>query len=202
MDARRAPSGSARTVRSPTPSSRAATPARRSGSCASRRRAAARSTSINASTCIVLPRPMSSARHAPRPSDDKRCSQRTPACWYGRSVALSASPGSTRASASGRRSPSSVSASQGPATMRDQSGAAESTTPFAQDVRAGEHPHGFGERQAGGRGRLLNRSKLVEHARELLSIDLDPASANEVEAVGSGEQLSRSRPRSAARRRA
>ena len=32
-------------------------------------------------TCIVLPSPMSSARHAPRPSRERRWSQRTPTCW-------------------------------------------------------------------------------------------------------------------------
>ena len=46
----------------------------------SSRVARARITSSSASTCIVLPRPMSSARHAPRPRLESRCSHRTPAC--------------------------------------------------------------------------------------------------------------------------
>ncbi len=46
----------------------------------SSRAALFRNTSRSASTCIVLPRPMSSARHAPRPRLVSRCSQRTPAC--------------------------------------------------------------------------------------------------------------------------
>ena len=40
----------------------------------------ARITSKSASTCIVLPRPMSSARQAPKPRLESRCSHRTPAC--------------------------------------------------------------------------------------------------------------------------
>jgi len=40
-----------------------------------------RSTRRRARTWIVLPRPMSSARQAPRPSRERRWSHRTPTCW-------------------------------------------------------------------------------------------------------------------------
>jgi hypothetical protein len=106
-----------------------------------RSRPVALARSSSASTWIVLPRPMSSARQAPRPSDESRCSQRTPACWYGRSVAFSASPGSTRASRLGMAQASSVSASHGPATTRDQSAAASMRRrPRRARRRAGASP--------------------------------------------------------------
>jgi NAD(P) transhydrogenase len=42
--------------------------------------AMSQATSSSANTCIVLPSPISSARQAPRPSVESRCSHRTPAC--------------------------------------------------------------------------------------------------------------------------
>ncbi len=78
-------------------------------------------TSSSASTWMVLPRPMSSARQAPRPSFASRYSQRTPTCWYGRSTPCNSPPGSTCANPCGLRSPCNVSASQGPATTCVQS---------------------------------------------------------------------------------
>ena len=57
-----------------------------------------------ASSCAVLPNPMSSARQAPRPSRPRNDSQATPRSWYGRSwpskpagVATAADPGVERA---------------------------------------------------------------------------------------------------------
>ncbi len=45
--------------------------------------------SITASACSVLPRPMSSARQAPRPADASRIAHSKPSSWYGRSCACS-----------------------------------------------------------------------------------------------------------------
>ncbi len=88
----------------------------KAGSSRLRRRA-----SRKASTCTVLPRPMSSARQAPRPRRAAKESQRAPTSWYGRSPVRSSSPGSAPASASGLRRPESAWASHGPAWTCDHS---------------------------------------------------------------------------------
>ena len=187
-DARRAPSASARSVRSPPPSSRAATPARRAGWCAaSPRPSPARSTSINASTCIVLPRPMSSARQAPRP---RRREQMQPP--HAR-LLIGAQRRLERVARIESRQRVGI-AKAGERRRQPRSG--DDARPVgrgrphdvAGDVRAGEQPHRFGEREAALGGRRLHRSELVEHAVELLAIDFDPASADEVKAVRCGEQ--------------
>ena len=74
-----------------------------------------------ARTCKVFPRPMSSARHVPRPSPAANESHRTPTSWYGRSSARSSEPGRSFPNPSGLRRPARASASQGPALTRDQS---------------------------------------------------------------------------------
>ena len=51
-----------------------------------RRASTPRSASTLAMSWAVLPRPMSSARQAPRPSRPRNASQPTPRCWYGRSA--------------------------------------------------------------------------------------------------------------------
>ena len=78
----------------------------------------------------------------------------------------SVAPGSTRASPSGRRRPCSVSASQGPATTRDQSGSASAAAPSLGDVGAGEHAHGLGEGEAAvGRAAARPRGTVHHPAR-------------------------------------
>ena len=57
----------------------------------------------SARTWIVLPSPMSSARHAPSPRLDNSHNQPRPVSWYGRKVPRSASPSWTCARFSGLR---------------------------------------------------------------------------------------------------
>ena len=54
-----------------------------------------RSCNNNAMTCMVLPSPMSSAKHPPSPSWLKKWSQDNPLTWYGRSVPTKVPGGST-----------------------------------------------------------------------------------------------------------
>ena len=73
----------------------------------------------SAMTWMVLPRPMSSARQPPRPSERSHHSQRTPALLVGAQLGLQARrPDRPRPAPRGCAGPSSTLASQGPGTTR------------------------------------------------------------------------------------
>ena len=78
----RAPAAPARTGPPPAASCRPATSGRPAGSA----RPSGGSPASRASSCTVLPSPMSSASTPPSPSDCRKASQASPRCWYGRSV--------------------------------------------------------------------------------------------------------------------
>ena len=101
----------------------------------------------------------------------------------------SSRPGSTFASSSGERSPLRVSASHGPATTRDQSGSALFAAAVLRDVRAGEHPHGLGEREPTLRREPFGLLEATHHPLEPFAIDLDPLAADEREPVCAGQDL-------------
>ena len=131
---------------------------------------------------------MSSARQAPRPSFASRYSQRVPASWYGRSVACSASPGSTRASPSGCRSDCSVSASHGPATTRDHVRVGLRRRRVAGHVRARDEAHGLGEAQPVLVRRAARRLEPFESVAQPRRVDRHPAAADQGEALRPAQQ--------------
>ena len=83
-----------------------------------------RSIDSTPSTWIVLPSPMSSARHAPSPRLRSSHSHCTPVFWYGRSRARSPAPASISARIFGERRASSCARSHLPATTCDHCGRA------------------------------------------------------------------------------
>ncbi len=88
----------------------------------------------------------------------------------------------------GSRRPASVFASHGPATTRDQSGAAAATMSPGTCAPARRRIASPKDSPSCCSGRL-HGAELVEHLPESFAIDLDPASAHQVKAVRRGEQL-------------
>ena len=116
------------------------------------------STSSSASTCIVLPRPMSSARQAPRPS---RRQEVQPAH-------ADLLVGAQRGAGAPRRGRSAPAPRGGevlerlgqPAAgddARPVASGASAAAPLGRDVRAGQHAHRLGEGEPALRGRPLDR---------------------------------------------
>ena len=103
----------------------------------------------SASTWIVLPSPMSSARQAPSPRLDRNHSQLTPVSWYGRKVAFRSSPG--WACCEVLRDCAGRPALAQPLARRGRTTTARSASRVAvvgQVLgRAGQQPHAFDERE-------------------------------------------------------
>ena len=147
--------------------------------------------SSSASSCTVLPSPMSSARQAPRPSRSRKASQEKPRRWYGRSspaqrrparrAARAARPGHRRA---GRRA-SPCRRSRSPAAAAPRAAAAGSCRSASPAVIV--PPPRRRNAQPGG---------------EPLRVQVDPAPAQPDQRHLDPGQVGRARPRSAPGRRA
>ena len=138
----------------------------------------------SASTWIVLPRPMSSARQAPRPRLDRNRSQLTPVSWYvrkrrlqglARRRAAEGSPGCAsspaRRRATGRRGRTTIGGRRSSAGVVGQIGG-----------HAGQQPHPLDERKPV-LGLLLDLLPMVERLLQLLAVDLDPLAAQQHQPV-------------------
>jgi len=89
-------------------------------------------------TWIVLPSPMSSAKHAPRPRPDRNRSQPTPVSWYLRKVPFRPRPNWSGWRPSGLRSLASTSPSHWPAWTKDH--ARSSRSPSVSSPRSAGAP--------------------------------------------------------------
>ena len=173
------PAAPGRNARSPPPSWPAARRARPGGyGPVVRPSASRRSTSSSASTWIVLPSPMSSARQAPRPSPESRCSHRTPSLLVGPQTAVQRRAGIDAPSPSGHAQRAQRLGQPGPGGDLRPIGCDGVGRVLVADGRAGEQAHGLGEgrpsRAASARPRGSGRG-----CAEPLAVDLHPAAAQQ-----------------------
>ena len=105
--------------------------------------------SRSASTWIVLPRPMSSARQAPRPSARQEAQPAHAGLLVGPQLGAQRRRRRRRPGRPGRAAASSVGASHAPAATRDQSArpSGSAAASPSRDRRAGQQPHALEERQ-------------------------------------------------------